>query len=46
MIIDKLLSEVHVFHKGRELMTSIFAMNAYCSYFYYYRGSCGVSDER
>ena len=46
MIIDKLLAEEHPSHKGRNLMNSIFAMNAYYSCFYYYRGSCGVSDER
>ena len=46
MIIDKALAEEHPSHKGRNPMNSIFAMNAYYSYFYYYRGSCGVSDER
>jgi hypothetical protein len=46
MVIDKPLSEVHAPSKGRISMNSIFAMNAYYSYFYYYRGSCGVSDER
>ena len=46
MIIDKALSEVHPSRKGRNSMNSIFAMNAYYSYFYYYRRSCGVSGER
>lgn len=45
-LIDKAPLEVHPSHKGRNSMNSIFAMNAYYSCFYYYRGSCGVSGER